>query len=132
MDEVLVDGDEGYKAAKDFMKSLTPSHARKVQQYKDTNVPLFQRYQVESQLDAMHSNTVQLRSGGYLVFNQTEALVAVDVNRSEEHTSELQSLMRISYAVFCLKKKKQDNNTTAVNKISKLSVIQQYTHVKHM
>src|SRR3546814_8993129 len=49
MDEVLVDGDEGYKAAKDFMKSLTPSHARKVQQYKDTNVPLFQRYQVESQ-----------------------------------------------------------------------------------
>ena len=79
-DEVLVDGDEGYKAAKDFMKSLTPSHAKKVQQYKDTNVPLFQRYQVESQLDAMHSNTVQLRSGGYLVFNQTEALVAVDVN----------------------------------------------------
>jgi ribonuclease E len=80
MDEVLVDGEEGYKAAKDFMKSLTPSHAKKVQQYKDTNVPLFQRYQVESQLDAMHSNTVQLRSGGYLVFNQTEALVAVDVN----------------------------------------------------
>ncbi|GAB4224570.1 MAG: hypothetical protein Tsb0032_29450 [Kiloniellaceae bacterium] len=80
MDEVLVDGDDGYKAAKDFMKSLTPSHAKKVQQYKDTNVPLFQRYQVESQLDAMHSNTVQLRSGGYLVFNQTEALVAVDVN----------------------------------------------------
>ncbi|MGE5768513.1 MAG: Rne/Rng family ribonuclease, partial [Bacteroidota bacterium] len=80
MEEVLVDGDEGYKAAKEFMKSLTPSHAKKVQQYKDANVPLFQRYQVESQLDAMHSNTVQLRSGGYLVFNQTEALVAVDVN----------------------------------------------------
>jgi ribonuclease E len=80
MDEVLVDGEEGYKAAKEFMKSLTPSHAKKVQQYKDPNVPLFQRYQVESQLDAMHSNTVQLRSGGYLVFNQTEALVAVDVN----------------------------------------------------
>ena len=80
MDEVMVDGDEGYKAAKDFMKSLTPSHAKKVKQYKDASVPLFQRYQVESQLDAMHSNTVQLRSGGYLVFNQTEALVAVDVN----------------------------------------------------
>ena len=80
MEEVLVDGEEGYKAAKEFMKSLTPSHAKKVQQYKDTNVPLFQRYQVETQLDAMHSNTVQLRSGGYLVFNQTEALVAVDVN----------------------------------------------------
>jgi ribonuclease E len=80
MDDVLVDGDEGYKAAKDFMKSLTPSHAKKVKQYKDDNVPLFQRYQVESQLDAMHSNTVQLRSGGYLVINQTEALVAIDVN----------------------------------------------------
>ena len=80
MEDVLVDGEEGYKAAKEFMKSLTPSHAKKVQLYKDANVPLFQRYQVESQLDAMHSNTVQLRSGGYLVFNQTEALVAVDVN----------------------------------------------------
>ncbi|GAB4373951.1 MAG: hypothetical protein Kow00114_36230 [Kiloniellaceae bacterium] len=80
MDEVLVDGEEGYKAAKEFMKSLTPSHAKKVQQYKDTSQPLFQRYQVESQLDAMHSNTVQLRSGGYLVINQTEALVAIDVN----------------------------------------------------
>jgi ribonuclease E len=80
MDEVLVDGEEGYKAAKDFMKSLTPSHAKKVKQYKDASVPLFQRYQVESQLDAMHSNTVQLRSGGYLVINQTEALVAIDVN----------------------------------------------------
>ena len=80
MDEVLVDGEEGYKAAKDFMKSLTPSHARKVQHYKDKEVPLFQRSQVESQLDAMHSNTVQLRSGGYLVLNQTEALVAIDVN----------------------------------------------------
>ncbi|WP_299617743.1 ribonuclease E/G [Pelagibius sp.] len=80
MDEVLVDGEEGYKAAKDFMKSLTPSHARKVQHYKDKEVPLFQRSQVENQLDAMHSNTVQLRSGGYLVLNQTEALVAIDVN----------------------------------------------------
>ncbi|WP_420347271.1 Rne/Rng family ribonuclease [Pelagibius sp.] len=80
MEEVLVDGDEGYKAAKDFMKSLTPSHAKKVQQYKDREVPLFQRHRVESQLDAMHSNTVQLRSGGYLVLNQTEALVAIDVN----------------------------------------------------
>ena len=80
MDEVMVDGEEGYKAAKDFMKSLTPSHARKVQHYKDKEVPLFQRSQVENQLDAMHSNTVQLRSGGYLVLNQTEALVAIDVN----------------------------------------------------
>src|SRR3546814_11445253 len=80
MEEVLVDGEEGYKAAKDFMKSLTPSHAKKVQLYKDSNVPLFQRHQVESQLDAMHSNTVQLRSGGYLLFTQTEDLVAVDVN----------------------------------------------------
>src|SRR3546814_15379951 len=74
------------------MKSLTPSHAKKVQLYKDSNVPLFQRHQVESQLDAMHSNTVQPRSGGHLVFNQTEALVAVAVNSGrptrERHTEE--------------------------------------------
>ncbi|MCR9255423.1 MAG: Rne/Rng family ribonuclease [Alphaproteobacteria bacterium] len=80
VEEVLVDGDEGYKTAKDFMKSLIPSHARRIKKYKETDVPLFQRFQVESQLDAMHNPTVQLRSGGYLVINQTEALVAIDVN----------------------------------------------------
>ena len=80
IDEVLVDGDEGYRLAKDYMRMLTPSHAKKVQPYKDPAVPLFYRYQVESQLDAMHQPVVQLRSGGYLVIGQTEALVAIDVN----------------------------------------------------
>ncbi|MCA1941791.1 MAG: ribonuclease E/G, partial [Caenispirillum bisanense] len=80
LEEVLVEGEEGYRLAKDFMKTLTPSHARKVQRYRDPIMPLFHRYQVDSQLDAMHSPTVQLRSGGYVVINQTEALVAIDVN----------------------------------------------------
>ncbi|MGC2855513.1 Rne/Rng family ribonuclease [Novispirillum sp. DQ9] len=80
IEEVLVDGDEGYRAAKDFMKIMTPSHAKKVQPYRDEVMPLFHRYQVDSQLDAMHSPTVQLKSGGYVVINQTEALVAIDVN----------------------------------------------------
>ncbi|MBR9970707.1 Rne/Rng family ribonuclease [Magnetospirillum sulfuroxidans] len=80
IDEVLVDGDEGYRLAKDYMRMLTPSHAKKVQPYKDPIMPMFHRYQVESQLDAMHSPIVQLRSGGYIVISQTEALVAIDVN----------------------------------------------------
>ncbi len=80
MEEIFVEGESGYKAAKAFMKSLMPSHARKVHLYKDETTPLFHRHQVESQLDAMHANTVQLRSGGYLVLNPTEALVAIDVN----------------------------------------------------
>ncbi|MBL8687840.1 MAG: Rne/Rng family ribonuclease [Rhodospirillaceae bacterium] len=81
IDEVLVDGEEQYKAAKDFMKMLMPSHAKRVQRYKaDDGLPLFQKAQVESQLDAMHSPMVPLRSGGSIVINQTEALVAIDVN----------------------------------------------------
>ncbi|SEH33512.1 ribonuclease E/G [Magnetospirillum fulvum] len=80
IDEVLVDGDEGYRLAKDYMRMLTPSHAKKVQPYKDPIMPLFHRYQVETQLDAMHSPVVQLKSGGYIVIAQTEALVAIDVN----------------------------------------------------
>jgi len=80
IEEIIVDGDEGYRAAKDFMKMLTPSHARKVQPYRDQTMPLFHRFQVESQLDAMHSPVAHLKSGGYLVLNQTEALVAIDVN----------------------------------------------------
>ncbi|SMF67261.1 RNAse E [Tistlia consotensis] len=80
MDDVLVEGAEGYKAAKDFMKMLMPSHARKVKVYDDPGMPLFHRYQVESQLDAMYSPQVQLRSGGSIVLNPTEALVAIDVN----------------------------------------------------
>ncbi len=79
IDEILVEGDEGYRLAKDFMRMLTPSHAKKVQLYKDA-VPMLHRFQVETQLDAMHSPTVQLKSGGYIVINQTEALVAIDVN----------------------------------------------------
>jgi len=79
IDEVLVEGDEGYKAAKSFMKMLMPSHAKRVQPYAD-RIPLFHRYQVEQQFDSMHSPTVQLKSGGYIVISPTEALVAIDVN----------------------------------------------------
>jgi ribonuclease E len=80
IDEIHVEGEEGYRLAKDFMRMLTPSHARKVQLYRDPAMPLFHKYQVEAQLDAMHSPVVQLKSGGYLVINQAEALVAIDVN----------------------------------------------------
>jgi ribonuclease E len=80
IDEVLVDGEEAYRAAKDFMRMLIPSHAKKVQLYRDGGVPLFARAGVEAQLDAMHSPRVELRSGGSIVINQTEALVAIDVN----------------------------------------------------
>ncbi len=80
IDEIVVDGEEGYRLAKDFMRMLTPSHARKVQLYRDPTMPLFHKAQVDAQLDAMHSPVVQLKSGGYIVINQTEALVAIDVN----------------------------------------------------
>jgi ribonuclease E len=79
IDEVLVEGEEGYKAAKNFMKMLMPSHAKRVQPYVD-RIPLFHRYKVEQQFDSMHSPTVQLKSGGYIVISPTEALVAIDVN----------------------------------------------------
>ncbi|MDX5360859.1 MAG: ribonuclease E/G, partial [Alphaproteobacteria bacterium] len=88
--EVLVQGDDGYREAKDFMKMLTPSHAKNVKQYKD-RVPLLTRYRVESQLDSLMVPQVQLRSGGYLVINATEALVAIDVNSGKstrEHSIE--------------------------------------------
>ncbi|MDP6573923.1 MAG: ribonuclease E/G [Rhodospirillales bacterium] len=80
IEEVVVEGEEGYRRAKDFMKMLIPSHAKKVKQYNDPVLPLLQRNQVESQIDAMHSPVVQLKSGGYIVINSTEALVAIDVN----------------------------------------------------
>ncbi|WP_193173004.1 Rne/Rng family ribonuclease [Nisaea nitritireducens] len=80
IDEVLVEGEDGYRIAKDFMRTLVPSHAKRVQPYKEQTVPLFHRYQIEGQLDAIHNPVVQLKSGGYLVMSQTEALVAVDVN----------------------------------------------------
>ena len=80
IDEVLVEGEEGYRTAKAFMRMLMPSHAKRVQPYRDPQIGLFHRFQVESQIDAIHSPVAQLRSGGYLVINQTEALVAIDVN----------------------------------------------------
>ncbi len=79
IEEVLVEGEEGYRMAKQFMRMLMPSHAKRVIQYND-RIPLFHRYQVENQLDAMHSPIVHLKSGGYIVINPTEALVAIDVN----------------------------------------------------
>lgn len=79
VDDIQVDGEQGWRAARDFMRMLMPAHARKVQLWREQQ-PLFAKMQVEAQLDAMLSPTVQLRSGGYLVINQTEALVAIDVN----------------------------------------------------
>ncbi len=80
IDEVLVDGEDGWRAAHDFMRMLMPAHAKKVIQWKRGGTPLFSQQGVEAQLDAMLSPTVQLKSGGYLVINQAEALVAIDVN----------------------------------------------------
>ncbi|MCA6107254.1 Rne/Rng family ribonuclease [Bradyrhizobium cenepequi] len=79
IDEIMVAGEPGYREARDFMKMLMPENVRAVKQYRDGQ-PLFSRMGVESQLDAMFSPTVQLRSGGYIVINQTEALVSIDVN----------------------------------------------------
>jgi len=79
IDEVLVEGEKGYRAAKDFMKMIMPSHAKNVKHYAEA-MPLFARYQVESYLAGMFNPTVQLKSGGYIVIGVTEALVAIDVN----------------------------------------------------
>ncbi|MFN3433461.1 MAG: ribonuclease E/G [Sphingomonas sp.] len=90
VDEVLVEGEEGYRHAREFMKLLMPSHARRVKQYADA-VPLFQRAHVEDQLAAMYHPVVQLKSGGYLVINPTEALVSIDINSgrsTREHNIE--------------------------------------------
>ena len=78
-DGVLVEGEDGYKSAKDFMRMIMPSQARKIQLYK-ANIPLFARYGVEDLISKIYSPVVPLKSGGYLVINQTEALVAIDVN----------------------------------------------------
>ena len=94
IEEVFVEGPEGYKAAKDFMKLLMPSHAKRVQHYADP-VPLFQRYHVEDQLNAMYQPIVQLKSGGYIVINPTEALVSIDINSgrsTKEHGIEATAL----------------------------------------
>jgi ribonuclease E len=90
VDEIIVDGEPAYKEAKDFMRMLMPSHAKNVKLYKDPK-PLLQRFGVEGHLDALFSPTVNLPSGGYLVINQTEALVSVDINSGKatrEHNIE--------------------------------------------
>jgi ribonuclease E len=90
IDEVIVEGEDGYRAARSFMKLLMPSHVKRVQNYVDT-VPLFQRYGAEDQLAAMYQPVVQLKSGGYLVINPTEALVSIDINSgrsTREHNIE--------------------------------------------
>jgi len=94
IEEVVVEGEEGYKAAKEFMKLLMPSHARRVKAYTDP-VPLYQRYGAEDQLRAMYDPVVQLKSGGYLVINPTEALVSIDINSgrsTKEHGIEQTAL----------------------------------------
>src|SRR5919107_1111439 len=90
IEEVVVEGDEGYKAARGFMKLLMPSHVRRVKPYADPT-PIFQRFGVEDQLSAMYQPVVQLKSGGYLVINPTEALVSIDINSgrsTREHNIE--------------------------------------------
>ncbi len=79
IEEVIVEGEDGYRAAREYMKLLMPSHAKKVKPYADA-VPLYQRYGAEDQLNAMYQPVVQLKSGGYLVINPTEALVSIDIN----------------------------------------------------
>ena len=88
IDEVLVEGERGYKEAKEYMKMLMPSHAKNIKRYEES-VPLFTKYQVEDHLAAMFNPIAQLKSGGYIVINVTEALVAVDVNsgRATKETS---------------------------------------------
>ncbi len=90
IDEVLVEGPEGYKTSREYMKLLMPAHAKKIRPYIDA-VPLFQRFGVEDQLTAMYQPVVQLKSGGYLVINPTEALVSIDINSgrsTREHNIE--------------------------------------------
>ncbi|MFN7192565.1 MAG: ribonuclease E/G, partial [Rhodospirillales bacterium] len=80
VDEILVAGEHGFEAARHFMGMLMPSDVARIRRYDDAQTPLFQRFQVETELDEMHLPTVRLRSGGYIVINSTEALVAIDVN----------------------------------------------------
>jgi ribonuclease E len=94
IEDVIVEGEAGYRAAKDFMKLLMPSHSRRVKAYSDP-VPLFQRFGAEDQLTAMYDPVVQLKSGGYIVINPTEALVSIDINSgrsTKEHGIEATAL----------------------------------------
>ena len=78
--EIIIDGNNAYQAARNFMKILSPHSMKKLKFCKPNDIPLFQRFQVEGQLDKLHDTNVQLESGGYLVINPTEALVSIDVN----------------------------------------------------
>lgn len=80
IDEVHVAGETAFRTAKDFMRTLMPSHAERVFNYADTHAPLFGKYSVEKQIDEIHNPTVHLKSGGYIVINPTEAMVSIDVN----------------------------------------------------
>jgi len=80
IDSVVVEGEKGYKTAKDFMKKLMPSHSRKIKLYSDKNIPLFSKYKLNEQISQIYSTRVDLPSGGYLIINNTEALIAIDVN----------------------------------------------------
>ena len=80
VEQIIVAGESGFKNAKNFMKMLIPSHAKKVVEYKDTDMPLFNRYKVEDQITEIGEPNARLKSGGYLVINPTEALVSIDVN----------------------------------------------------
>ena len=80
VNEILVSGNEGFNTAKEYIKLMIPNHAKRVKNFEDNKNSLFQKFNVEKQLDAIHLPTVKLKSGGYLVINQTEALVAIDVN----------------------------------------------------
>jgi ribonuclease E len=80
IDEIIIDGEEACQTAKAFMKLLMPSHVKRIKPWPAGNSPLFRHYKVEDQLDAMHGSDVQLKSGGYIIINPTEALVSIDVN----------------------------------------------------
>ncbi len=110
VEEIWVEGTETYQSAKKQMRMMMPSHAKRVQPYKELSMPMFHRYQVENQIEAMHNPVVQLKSGGYLVINPTEALVAIDVNsgratkeRNIEETATKTNLEAASEIAYQLK-----------------------------
>ncbi len=80
IEEIVVDGEAAYKAARTLMRTMMPSHVKRIKKYADDDIPLYHRYNIEQQLDEIYDPIVHLRSGGYIVINPTEALVAIDVN----------------------------------------------------
>ncbi|MDP7231251.1 MAG: Rne/Rng family ribonuclease, partial [Alphaproteobacteria bacterium] len=80
IEEIVVDGEAAYKAARTLMRTMMPSHVKRIKKYADNDIPLYHRYNIEQQLDEIYDPIVRLRSGGYIVINPTEALVAIDVN----------------------------------------------------